>query len=770
MNRRSFIQLAELASTQLFSRAIAAQSPVPETAALDNLSPGTADLFVAPDGDDTNIGTRSKPMQTLAGARDAVRQLRRRRKTKRPIMVLLRGGVYSLRRPVTFGSQDSGSLEEPITYAAYPGEIPVLSGGSRLTGWKVYREQIYSLTLPQEEDQYYAFRQLFFNGKRQVRSRWPNFNPQSPYYGGWAFIDSVEPAESSAPLAFRWEEGVAPQRWAEPQQGEVITISGLGWLTEIIGIRDVDYGNRLISVTKKLSERWNRLTKGNRFYVENILEELDVPGEWCFDSEKNTVYFWPPDGSPDSGEVTIPVTDRLIELRATGGSPVRHLAFHGLTFTQTLSVFPNPSPQRPDYLDCNRPNSGGYAVYFENTEYCVISNCRFDQVGGDAVRLHGYSRGNQIADNEIVHAGSQGICLAYLNFWPYDVPPIWRDHEPQLRTISSSFPTAARNIISRNHIHHCGVIDGFGAGIHLHGLNCEENVISHNFIHDMPHHGIYLSMGFGRNLIEYNDLHTLCLVMADAGGVYSNRWCILHDDSVLGKNNIIRFNLIRDVLGVRPFAKAAQEGHTVASEERIQVPYFTWGIYFDNSPERATVFGNITVGNVWGGVFLGGGYSEPRDCVVENNILINSSVYQFDLSMKEHASGNVFQRNIVYYTDPKAALLRVLSSSGIAKCDYNLYFHESSSQLNVVGVADDSFDRWRQMGFDRHSLIADPLFENLGDEDYHLKPESPAFRLGFQRIPIERIGLRPFFKGSERRQARGEARREPEPLPLSAGR
>jgi hypothetical protein len=50
------------------------------------------------------------------------------------------------------------------------------------------------------------------------------------------------------------------------------------------------------------------------------------------------------------------------------------------------------------------------------------------------------------------------------------------------------------------------------------------------------------------------------------------------------------------------------------------------------------------------------------------------------------------------------------------------------------------------MGFDAHSVIADPLFEDLRAEDYRLKPESPAFRLGFQRIPIERIGLRPFLK------------------------
>lgn len=169
-------------------------------------------------------------------------------------------------------------------------------------------------------------------------------------------------------------------------------------------------------MTRRLSTRWDKLTKGNRFYVENLLEELDQPGEWCFDSETNKLYFWPPEGPLRDDEVTVPVTDRLIELRATTRHPVSYLRFHGLTFTQTLTVFPNPIPQHPDYLDCNRPNSGGYAFYMENAEHCAVEDCRFDQVGGDAVRLHSYNAHNRIVGNEIVGAGAQGICLAHLDF------------------------------------------------------------------------------------------------------------------------------------------------------------------------------------------------------------------------------------------------------------------------------------------------------------------------------------------------------------------
>jgi hypothetical protein len=52
----------------------------------------------------------------------------------------------------------------------------------------------------------------------------------------------------------------------------------------------------------------------------------------------------------------------------------------------------------------------------------------------------------------------------------------------------------------------------------------------------------------------------------------------------------------------------------------------------------------------------------------------------------------------------------------------------------------DEWAAWQAMGFDKNSLVADPLFVDPDHGDYRLKPESPAFQLGFQPIPVERIG------------------------------
>ena len=41
------------------------------------------------------------------------------------------------------------------------------------------------------------------------------------------------------------------------------------------------------------------------------------------------------------------------------------------------------------------------------------------------------------------------------------------------------------------------------------------------------------------------------------------------------------------------------------------------------------------------------------------------------------------------------------------------------------------------------SLSADPMFVDIEQGDLRLKPESPAWKLGFERIDISRIGLLP---------------------------
>jgi hypothetical protein len=45
-------------------------------------------------------------------------------------------------------------------------------------------------------------------------------------------------------------------------------------------------------------------------------------------------------------------------------------------------------------------------------------------------------------------------------------------------------------------------------------------------------------------------------------------------------------------------------------------------------------------------------------------------------------------------------------------------------------------------GFEKNSIVADPMFKDPANNDYTLLPESPAFKLGFKQIDLSTVGLR----------------------------
>lgn len=74
--------------------------------------------------------------------------------------------------------------------------------------------------------------------------------------------------------------------------------------------------------------------------------------------------------------------------------------------------------------------------------------------------------------------------------------------------------------------------------------------------------------------------------------------------------------------------------------------------------------------------------------------------------------------------------------------------HEPKGQvfINDVRITEaeplDEWTAWQNAGWDKHSMVADPLFIDWKNDDFRLKPESPAFKLGFKKIPVEEIGIR----------------------------
>jgi parallel beta-helix repeat protein len=686
-------------------------------------------LYVAPSGRDEWSGSHPVPNQdgsdgplaSLEGARNAIRRARSSAETQGSIKVVLREGKYFLQGIFWLKEEDGGSAEFPLEFVAYPGENPILSGGRIITGWKPYKGPIWRAPLPEARGGNWRFRQLFFEGKRQPQARFPKADPQDPRNSG--YLKSGEAVENQELQAFTYPAQSFPRRWARPSQGEVHIRAGW-WNEEIVPIKSVDQDRRVITLRYPILDadvapwfmRFRRLGPGFPFYVANLLEELTEPGEWCLDSSEGAVYFWPPHGNPNSSEVVIPTLKTLISLR-----DVSWLRISGLTFTETLggdnyhrselkgygAMFPLPERS---YV--------GEAIRMRGTQHCVVEQNHFDQVGGNAVYLEHNNSRNIIRRNEIRYSGANGICLLGV-----------KARHPRL------------NRIEDNHIHDCGEINNYCAGIFL-GLS-DSNVIGHNAIHDTPHHGINLgSNGFGRNIVEFNDIRRTCLENRDLGAI--NCWMDVPRHYVEANEqrsgHVIRFNYIAETGG----------GGV--------------GIYLDDFSSNCLVLGNIVVG-ASSGVLIHSG----RHNVVDNNIFVdcrhqiwlaNAASYRAgNEPFVDFWVGNSFTRNICYFSDPESWLAvmhvyrekdRAIWVLALAQMDENIYFGKGRTEYRSAIHSGIKLDNptviklvdWKKQGYDENSIIADPKFEDPANRNYRLKPESPALALGFLPIDPDRIGVR----------------------------
>ena len=694
------------------------------------------------------------PFATLERARYAVRELKGKQGPSGPIRVMVRGGKYFLDRTLTFGLEDSGSREFPITYKAYGEEKPILSGGKRITNWKPYRGAIFQAELAGTKGGEWKFRQLFLNGKRQIRARYPKFDPNNPLYGGWLFIEG--PAEERSQNSFVYRPGTFQRRWAKPTEAEVVIFPGAGWNDTTASIKTMDDSRRIITLARDIRNQdrppWFSpfpLLPGGRFRVENLLEELDQPGEWCLDSEDGIVYFWPPSGSIKSAdEIVVPALDTLMDIRGASW-----LVISGFTFTET-----------GDGEDMHRDGLDGYgaqfltvgykycgeALHLRDAQHCVIEKNHFYAVGGNAIYLERYNTRNVIRQNEISHAGANGVCLLG-NYVPVNAA--------SASSVNGKQRLPIFNEVVDNYIHHSGVLNKYVAGVFL-GVS-DGNLIAHNRIEYLPHHAINLGLnGFGRNILEYNEIHHVCLELCDTGAI--NSW-MDNETSDIKVGHVIRFNLIADV----PGCMTDQEGRILTPDGNAH------GIYLDNNSSNNFVYGNVIVRPSATGIIIHGGENN----FMENNIIVDAGttgagggtrqIAYWPASAPSFLTGNRFCRNIVYHSkwntplvlfdfqlDPpwigKGDNATVLQNQIVGQSSGNVFFRTDAGEYIIgrlvvepkPGTRELSLAEWRKLGYDSDSQIADPLFVDPMHDDYRLKPDSPAFRLGFIRIDMAKIGMR----------------------------
>jgi hypothetical protein len=270
--------------------------------------------------------------------------------------------------------------------------------------------------------------------------------------------------------------------------------------------------------------------------------------------------------------------------------------------------------------------------------------------------------------------------------------------------------TPAGLYADHNHIHHYARWNPvYKPGISLSGVG---HRAAHNLVHDAPHEGI--AFGGNDHLIEFNEFHTVVNESNDAGVIYAGRtWT--------ARGHVIRYNYFHHIYGLE------RRGCN--------------GVYLDDQFSSARVYGNVFF-EVPTAVLLGGG----RDNFVENNVFIQC---QTAISLDARGLG--------WASNGFGGLSNELVSLPYQNPPWSVCYPELTNILNEDPMAPRGNVFARNLswagGWTRIETLAQPgvtLSNNLVNIDprcvdtnrwnFQLQDDSPAFALGFERLPLDLIG------------------------------
>ncbi len=603
------------------------------------LQTSAAELYVSPTGSDANPGTKARPMATLAAAQTKLRTMN---KTE-PVTVQVRAGVYELPATLALTAADSGTEKAPVVWQAYPGEKVFLIGGKPISGFVPYKGKILKADVGAQGFADINFRQLLCNGHRMDLARYPNRDANNPVTGGWAYVDGKPvplyadvPGESMKLLQYREADA---RQWAHPEQAEVMIFPRYNWWNDIIRIASVDKATRSITLSANASYA---IRPGDRYFVQNLLEELDAPGEWYLDAQTKTLYFWPPEGvNPATMSVSAPAVRTILKLQE-GAS---NISFRGFTF------------------ECCEGN----AIEMEKTVNCRIAACTIRNVGdfyGSGVVINGGER-NGVVGCDIHDIGRDAVSI---------------DGRDRVTL------KPAGNYADNNYIHHTGIYFKQGVGVQLNGVG---NRISHNLMHDLPRFGI----GWSGNdhIIEYNEIRHCNLETADCGAIY----CWQVDWTKRGTQ--IRYNYLHDIIG---FGQENGKWTSPHMNWGIYLDDGTCGTHVYGNIVARTILGGVHVhggrdnviennilvdgrdSQVQYSGYVQGGHPVPMMTETWKQFSGTSAYLKYPgyerltkgLDDAWKMADNRFVRNIVSYSEPKAKLYE----------HYNLPFDRTVSDYNLI--------------------------------------------------------------------------------------
>lgn len=381
----------------------------------------TKEFYVSPNGSDLNDGTFERPLKTLNGAKNAIREYREAKGLpQNGITVYFRGGTYPVTETVNFTEEDSGTKESPIVYKAWADEKVVFSGGLEISGAdfsqaaderisETAKNNVYSVDLKKYGITDFGGRHVFnwtdtdpvpgieafYDDEPLVTARYPNVGAdgrQQYLYMGAVGNEANIVTTNKATVNF--SDGNGEHTIKATSVGGASTTNSLpnfvcnediiknvtdftdvvieGWFPtgyEYSGCK-IKEVNKETNTVYLAETTYYGMREYNRYCISNLLEALDTNGEYYIDKQTGKLYVY---------------SDNISSATIT-------LSLFGDTRTQTAIKMTNASNIKFEDLDIKNCRTTGITVL--GGENVVIDGCTFKNMG-----LKGVIIGSDGTDN-----------------------------------------------------------------------------------------------------------------------------------------------------------------------------------------------------------------------------------------------------------------------------------------------------------------------------------------------------------------------------------
>ncbi len=347
-------------------------------------------IYISLEGNDVNKGTIASPLLSIERAKQKLIEFAKEGDAEK-INIIFRQGTYPSFSTFTLDDPQylNGSIS--ITFKAHEDEKVVLSGGLKLSDWKVLNNGNWETDL--DDDVY--FEQLYVNGRMATRARTPNKTAETSQWFLRKADYELDPEGEMKKLEILFRKAHL-EGFEYISYGEIIILKD--WATfrkQISGIvpeeNKINIKLPVTKPTKKQGEH-NSLYSTNRqpgysAYLEGHPAFVDDPGEWALDIDLKKVIYRPmPGESIDNSEIYHPVISELILLKGNKENKIRNIHFENICFSHTGYWLPetgHDGTQAAMYYTGDRNDIRNEnlvlpeAVRLEFAENCSFSSCTF---------------------------------------------------------------------------------------------------------------------------------------------------------------------------------------------------------------------------------------------------------------------------------------------------------------------------------------------------------------------------------------------------------